>query len=81
MKPHLKGRNTHLRGTLETVTGVALVEGREADGYPLYTGETDVWWDEQKTVVRGGERVWVDSDGNECRESLVEWRECDESCQ
>lgn len=81
MKPHLKGRSGHLRGTLETVTGVALVEGREADGDPLYSGETEVWWDELKTIYRRGERVWVDSDGNEFRESLVEWRECDEACE
>lgn len=81
MKPHLKSRNTHLRGTLETVRGVALVEGREADGYPVYTGETDIWWDELKTVYRSGERVWVANDGNEFPDSLVEWRECDNACQ
>jgi hypothetical protein len=58
-----------------------LVDGREADGYPLYTGETEVWWEEQETVYRGGHRVWVDYDGNEWRESQVEWRECNEACE
>jgi hypothetical protein len=80
MKPHLKGRNTHLRGTLETVKGVALVEARDTDGNPLYSGKSEIWWDELKTVYRNGERLWVDYDGSEFHESLIEWRECDEAC-
>ena len=66
---------------LKRVLSPEISVSREADGDPLYSGETEVWWDELKTIYREGERVWVDPDGNEFRESLVEWRECDEACE
>jgi hypothetical protein len=62
-------------GTLETVRGVAGIEAgsvrRAADGGIAfdYAGETDIWWDEQKTVLRDGERVFVDENYNAHRES------------
>jgi len=81
MTPHLKGLTIHLRGTLETVTGVALVQGRDSDGNPVYTGKTELWWEEEATVYRSGQRIWVDYDGNEWCDSEVEWRECDSACE
>lgn len=81
MKPHLKGLSTHLRGTLETVTGVALVEGCDVGGNLVYTGKTELWWEEEETVYRNGQRVWVDYDGNEWSDSQVEWHECDAACE
>lgn len=41
------------RGTLETVTGVAEFT-LAADRSVEYTGYTDIWWDELKTVVDEG---------------------------
>jgi hypothetical protein len=64
-----------IRGTLETVCGVA--EGQEftraADGSIefVYSGSTDIWWDEQKTVTRQGQRVFIDEDGAEWPESKI----------
>lgn len=39
----------HADGTLETVTGKALLNF-DADGNAEYGGETEIFWDEQKTV-------------------------------
>lgn len=72
-----------LQGTLERLQGVALVEGKGDDGELVYTGETKIWWDEQKTVQqykRGEEfgeepeNVWVDEDGDEFLESELTWQ-------
>lgn len=51
-------------GTLETLSGCAIVSGITADGEPLYAGETDIWWDEQKTVSSNGRPLFVDDHGN-----------------
>lgn len=37
-------------GTLETVTGLALLTPSESGPGYDYEGETKIWWDEQKTV-------------------------------
>lgn len=61
-----------LRGTLERIPGIALVdenEARDDDGDPNHAGDTDVIWDGQETVIRAGQRVWVDESGNEFLES------------
>ncbi len=41
------------RGTLETIPGLAEF-APAADGSIEYTGYTNVWWDEQRTVVDEG---------------------------
>ncbi len=41
------------RGTLETITGVAEFVVA-ADGSIEYTGYTNIWWDEQRTVTDAG---------------------------
>lgn len=38
------------RGTVETVSGAALLSNPQLDGSVEYSGETDIWWDEQRTV-------------------------------
>jgi hypothetical protein len=70
MGVYIKGTNIELQGTLESLSGVALVSGLVDAGDLIYAGETEVWWDEQKTVYRtrpdGDEAmVWIDTDGNE----------------
>jgi len=64
---------THIIGTLERLTGYAVIESetvRNTDtGFEFeYEGTTEVYWDEQKTVERDGERIFVDRNGDEFRE-------------
>jgi hypothetical protein len=62
-------------GTKETVPGVAVIEEgtatQNADGTFSFqhSGETDMDWDNQRTVERNGQRVFVDEDGGEWLES------------
>ena len=51
-----------IRGTLETITGCALISFND-DGSWDYDGETDVWWDEQRTLTKDGEDLFVDEAG------------------
>ena len=44
------------RGTLETVTGIALIQ-RQGNQHFEYSGETDMLWDEQHTVKTSDGRV------------------------
>jgi len=76
-------KGKRLQGTLERLTGVALVEGKGDDGELVYTGETKIWWEEQETVKeykRGKEFgevpeiVWIDEDGDEVLESELTWQ-------
>ena len=67
-------------GTLEQVRGVA--EGivrrlKNGQAEIEYTGSTDLWWDEQRSVmVRGTNEIkFIDEDGNEVRESKIVWKE------
>lgn len=59
-------------GTLETLSGVALIGEVSSLADFEYAGETKVWWDDQRTVVRDGQRIFVDDDGEEYLESQVE---------
>ena len=52
-------------GTLETLKARAEATEYSATGEPEYSGETDVWWDEQKTVTKGNSLVYLDEDGYE----------------
>lgn len=52
-------------GTLETMCGVALIDEIDETGEPVFSGETKIWWDEQKTVERDGKLVFVDEEGGE----------------
>lgn len=55
-----------IRGTLETVSGVALVSSIDPKtGEVEYEGDTEIFWDEQKTVARDGKVIFVDTIGDE----------------
>lgn len=59
-----------ITGTLEALKARGDVYGfsRSADGTltPRYTGATEIFWDEQRTVLgRHGNVVVLDADGNE----------------
>lgn len=53
-------------GTSELITGMARVEGFDEDGAPVFSGRTEVYWDDQKTKCGAdGKIVVFDEDGNE----------------
>jgi len=66
-------------GTLEQLHGCAgingaiiMTNGEIDDPIDLdYDGETDIYWNDQTTVRRNGERVFIDDDANEWLESEV----------
>jgi hypothetical protein len=74
-----------IKGTLETLSGVALTLelSRSADGTVTfeYEGETKIWWDEQKTVRRHGKAVFVDTEGNEWTEDQLVPAEAEEGAE
>ena len=65
MPIYIKGTNIALKGTLETLQGVALVNGLNPDGSPAYEGTTEIFWDVQRTVTHHRRLVWLDFDFNE----------------
>lgn len=64
---------TPIAGTLERVPGCAGVRSatQQVDGtYDLdWDGGTEMYWDDSKTVVRDGQRVFIDEDGEEWLEN------------
>ena len=67
-----KGPNgEHILGTLEALSAVAIISGVKEDGTIEYEGSTDIFWDDQKTVIKDGERVFVDPNGNLFLESQL----------
>ena len=66
---------TRIVATLERLTGRALIEFGSARGNPEgrlefdYEGTTEILWDEQQTVVRGGQRIFLDEEGGEYPEN------------
>lgn len=73
---YVKGTDTRILGTLETVQGVALVQGFN-DGRPEYLGETRVYWDTQESIQRDGKVVYLCEDGEEHSIDEIEFREED----
>jgi hypothetical protein len=64
-----------ITGTLDQVPAVAVVEGAglDADGRieVEFAGGSNVDWDSQTTVCRGGERIFIDENGEEVPETEV----------
>lgn len=62
------------RGTVERLTGVALLTEPDEEGRVEYAGQTDVWWDEQQSVTdkRGRVRVICPA-GHEWRAQMQEY--------
>ena len=75
MTLYVKDTDIEVRGTLESVKGVALASGIDADGSPIYMGGTEMWWDEQRIVVDPhGAAIWVDENGDTHPQSRIEDR-------
>ena len=60
-----------ITGILETLFGIASINGLNEDGSPDYADETEVLWDTQTPVLRKGEMIFVDEDGEEWRRSQI----------
>lgn len=56
-----------ITATLEVIPGICA--GDYEDDEFMHAGETDVVWDGQETVVRAGQRVFLEDDGTEWLES------------
>jgi hypothetical protein len=72
--------NIAITGTLDQVPAVAVARGAglDADGRieVEFDGGSDVDWDGQTTVSRGGERIFIDENGEEVPETeIVLWRD------
>ncbi|WP_028492647.1 hypothetical protein [Thioalkalivibrio sp. ALE19] len=65
MALRIKGTETVLQGTKEVIEGIALVQGIEEDGTPIYAGETKVNWDSQRFALEDGKVIWVTEDDEE----------------
>lgn len=65
-------------GTLETCPGCALITSisRAVDGSITldYVGETKMYWDDQRTIERDGQTIFLDSDGHEWPESQLTFK-------
>lgn len=76
--------SVEIAGTLERCPGVALLHLEDCKTLPdgkieiAYAGETKMFWDDQYTVTRNKERVFVDRDGTEYLESEIELIEDEE---
>lgn len=75
---------TPIIGTLETITARAEISAdtfaRNADGSIVfeYEGETEVFWDDQETVRRNGEVIYLDEDGGEWTAAQIVLKDDDE---
>ncbi len=69
-------------GTLEIVTGRAEIgswsRGQNGELEFEYAGGTEIFWDEQKTVERDGQAVYLTEEGDEVLERDIELVEEDE---
>jgi hypothetical protein len=70
-------KGVRIIGTLDLVPGCALIQEGTAQNTGKgrfdfeYEGETKVYWDDQKTQRRRGERLFVDENGDVWRESRL----------
>lgn len=63
-------------GTLDEIPGRANVESLTRDPRTktidiVYSGETTVFWDGQRTITRKGQRIWLDENGDEWPENKL----------
>jgi hypothetical protein len=53
-------------GTLETLKGISGISGINPEtGVPQHSGNTEVFWDDQQSVMRNGGFVFLDEGGDE----------------
>lgn len=66
-------KGTLIVGTLETVKGCAGIDSatRNDDGtFELeWSGDTEIWWDDQTTDTKKGARLFVDEEGSIWKET------------
>lgn len=71
-------KNTLIKGTLETIPGCALINNPRAAGHGFtngdrfdfdWSGDTECYWDDQTTDMHEGERLFVDENGDNFKES------------
>ena len=66
-----------ITGSKEVLSGQAVItSGTFACAKPgqvtfEYSGDTEVYWDDQRTEMQGGERIFVDALGHEVAESVL----------
>ncbi len=59
-------------GTIEVLYGVASFEPQNEDGSFDYFGETDIWWDSQKTLQVEGRDVLTCNNHHEWESKRIE---------
>ena len=74
MTLYIKGTDTVVIGTRETLWGIANASGLSDDGKIVWSGQTDIEWNDQETVIENGLPVWIGEDGCEYRNVEVEDR-------
>ncbi|WP_426990888.1 hypothetical protein ACKI2N_032600 [Cupriavidus sp. 30B13] len=59
---YVKGTDLRIVGTLEQIPGCAFVNGFDSCGQPVYSGDTEVWWNGQQTETEPGNNrpIYVD---------------------
>lgn len=69
----IKGTDIVVVGTKEALNGTAMAASIDPkDGTICWVGETEVWWDDQKTVLSAqGNPIWVDERGVEYHDVIV----------
>lgn len=58
-----KATRAPIVGVYERLFAIALIDGVDSHGDPIYRGESDVDWDSQRPVLRNGRPVYVDVTG------------------
>lgn len=67
-----------ITGTYETCPGLAAIANialgtRDGGRFEFdYAGDTEMFWDDQRTIRRNGERVFLDANGAEWLESQLQ---------
>ncbi len=59
-------------GTVEQVPGLAIFTDVDANGCTEYGGETEIWWNDQRTITDADGRATLVCDGNHQWQSRIE---------
>ncbi|PZQ48781.1 MAG: hypothetical protein DI556_13275 [Rhodovulum sulfidophilum] len=72
------GTETRILGQVDTIPATARVSGFDRTGAPVFSGGSDVIWDEQAGDDRHGLTWWVGEDDAHYPASLIELRAVDD---
>lgn len=61
-----------MTATKEVVWGTCAFHSVDSNGEPEFGGYTEIDWNSQLTVRKGGQRIFLDADGEEHLESDLE---------